>query len=222
MDRTVTGHIPLSLDGRVSGPGGEHDLGWTVRHALTSEARAQLLDVTGTASTALLDGPTYQGFWGFWPAVAGDEDADPRDRLFARWLNEAEKILVSGTLIAARWRNTRIAADDPAEVVRRLRKEEGGDVVVLASHGVIRRLLEAGELDRLSLTLCPELIGAGARLFGDGPAGSSWSLAEATLASSGALCLRYDLIRPAALGRPVIFRSGQRPDNDRISGEEDR
>ena len=23
MDRTVTGHIPLSLDGRVSGPGGE-------------------------------------------------------------------------------------------------------------------------------------------------------------------------------------------------------
>jgi dihydrofolate reductase len=198
MDRTVTGHIPLSLDGRVSGPGGEHDLGWTVRHALTSEARAQLLDVAGPASTVLLDGPTYQGFWGFWPAVAGDEDADPRDRLFARWLNEAEKILVSGTLTAARWRNTRIAADDPAEVVRRLRKEEGGDVVVLASHGVIRRLLEAGELDRLSLTLCPELIGAGARLFGDGPAGSSWSLAEATLASSGALCLRYDLIRPSA------------------------
>jgi dihydrofolate reductase len=198
MDRTVTGHIPLSLDGRVSGPGGEHDLGWTVRHALTSEARAQLLDVTGTATTALLDGQTYQGFWGFWPAVAGDEDADPRDRLFAWWLNEAEKIVVSGTLTAARWRNTRIAADDPAEVVRRLRKEEGGDVVVLASHGVIRRLLEAGELDRLSITLCPELIGAGARLFGDGPAGSSWSLAEATPASSGALCLRYDLIRPSA------------------------
>ena len=59
-------------------------------------------------------------------------------------------------------------------------------------------LRQAGELDRLSITLCPELIGAGARLFGDGPAGSSWSLAEATPTSSGALCLRYDLIRPAA------------------------
>ena len=72
------------------------------------------------------------------------------------------------------------------------------DIVVLASNGVIRRLLEAGELDRLSITLCPELVGAGARLFGEGPAGSSWSLAEATPTSSGALCLRYDLIRPAA------------------------
>jgi dihydrofolate reductase len=198
MDRTVIGHTPLSLDGRVSGPGGEHDMGWTVRHALTGEARAHLLKVTGAATSVLLDGQTYQGFRGFWPAVAGDEDADPRDRLFARWLNAAEKIVVSRTLADAGWRNTRVADDDPAEVIRRLRKEAGGDIVVLASHGIIRRLLEAGELDRLSITLCPELIGAGARLFGDGPAGSSWSLAEARPASSGALCLRYDLIRPAA------------------------
>ena len=217
MDRTVIGHIPLSLDGRVSGPGGQHDMGWTVRHALTGEARAQLLKVTSPATTVLLDGQVYQGFGGFWPAVAGDEDADPRDRLFARWLNEAEKIVVSRTVTEPGWRNTRVTADDPAEIVRRLRKEEGGDIVVLASPGLIRRLLEAGELDRLSITLCPELIGAGARLFGDGPAGSSWSLAEATPTSSGALCLRYDLIRPAARGRPVIFRSGQRPDDERIS-----
>jgi dihydrofolate reductase len=109
-----------------------------------------------------------------------------------------EKIVISHTPIEPGWRNTRVAAGDPADIVRRLRQEDGGDVVVLASHGVIRRLLEAGELDRLSITLCPELIGAGARLFGDGPAGSSWSLAEATPTSSGALCLRYDLIRPAA------------------------
>ena len=217
MDRIVTGHIPLSLDGRVNGPGGEHDLGWTVRHALTGEARAQLLEVTVSASTVLLDGPAYQGFGGLWPAVAGDEDADPRDRLFARWLNGAEKLVLSRTPAESGWRNTRVADDDPAEAVRRLRGQEGGDIVVLASHGIIGRLLEAGELDRLSITLCPELIGAGARLFGDGPAGSSWSLAEATPASSGALCLRYDLIRPAALGRPVIFRSGQRPDSERIS-----
>ena len=139
MDRTVIGHIPLSLDGRVSGPGGEHDMGWTVRHALTGEARAQLLKVTGPATTVLLDGRTYQGFGGFWPAVAGDEDADPRDRLFARWLNEAEKIVVSRTVTEPGWRNTRVTADDPAEIVRRLRKEEGGDIVVLASPGVIRR-----------------------------------------------------------------------------------
>ena len=216
MERTVIGHTPMSLDGRVSGPGGAQDMGWTVRHALTAEARAQLLAVTGAATTVLLDGPTYRGFGGFWPAVAGDEDADPRDRLFARWLNEAEKLVLSRTPAEPGWRNTRVADYDPAEAVRRLRTEDGGDIDVLASHGIIGRLLEAGELDRLSITLCPELIGAGARLFGDGPAGSSWSLAEARPASTGALCLRYDVIRPAAGGRPVIFRSGQRPDHEGV------
>ena len=197
-DRIVTGNISLSLDGRVTGPAGDHDMGWIVPHALTSEARAHLLKITSTASTALLGRKNYQGFAGFWPAVAGDDGADPRDRAFARWLNEADKVVVSRTLTEASWPGSRVVADDPAEVVRRLRKEEGGDIVVLASSSVIRALLEAGELDRLSITLCPELVGAGARLFGDGPAGSSWSLTEVTPAGSGALCLLYDLIRPAA------------------------
>jgi dihydrofolate reductase len=198
MNRTVTGNISLSLDGRVTGPAGDHDMGWVVPHALTDESRAHLLKITRTASTILLGRKNYQGFAGFWPAVAGDEGADPRDRAVARWLNETEKVVVSRTLTEASWPGSRIVADDPAEVVRRLRKEEGGDVVVLASASIIRGLLEAGELDRLSITLCPELVGAGARLFGDGPAGSSWSLTEVTPTGSGALCLLYDLIRPAA------------------------
>jgi dihydrofolate reductase len=196
-DRTVVGNISLSLDGRVAGPAGEYDMGWIVPHALTDESRSHMMKVTGQATTALLGRKNYQGFWAFWPAVADDENADPRDRAFARWLNEVEKVVVSRTLTEAGWHNSRVVADDPAEIVRQLRKQEGGDVVVLASGSVIRNLLEAGELDRLSITLCPELVGAGARLFGDGPAGSSWSLTEATPTSSGALCLLYDLIRPA-------------------------
>jgi dihydrofolate reductase len=187
-------------------------MGWTVRHAACGEARAQLLTVTAAATTALLGRRAYQGLGGFCPAVAGDESADPRDRAFARWLDEVEKVVVSRRLTKAGWRNSRVLAGDPAEIVRHLRTCAGGDIVVLASDGVIRRLLEAGELDRLSITLCPELVGAGARLFGEGPAGSSWSLAEAAPTGSGALCLRYDLIRPAAADD---FRPGRRPHHER-------
>src|SRR5258705_233966 len=132
-DRIVTGNISLSLDGRVTGPAGEHDMGWIVPHALTDESRAHLLRIISAASTVLLGRKNYQGFAGFWPAVAGDDDADPRDRAFARWLNEAEKVVVSRTLTEASWPGSRVVADDPAQVVRRLRQEEGGDIVVLAS-----------------------------------------------------------------------------------------
>ena len=198
--RTVVGNISLSLDGRVAGPGGDYDMTWIVPHALTGGARDHMVQVTGTATTALLGRKNYQGFASFWPAVAEDEEADPRDRSFARWLNEVEKIVFSRTLREAGWRNSRIATAGPAATVRQLRDQPGGDIVVLASSSIIRGLLEAGELDRLSITLCPELPGGGTRLFGDGPAGSSWSLAGVNSTESGAVCLLYDRIRPASQG----------------------
>jgi dihydrofolate reductase len=196
--RTVVANISLSLDGRVAGPAGDYDMSWIVPHAVTDQAREHMVKVTGTATTALLGRKNYQGFSSYWPAVAEDEEADPRDRSFAQWLNSVEKIVFSHTLGQADWRGARITAADPATTVRQLREQDGGDIIVLASASIIRALLEAGELDRLSITLCPELPGGGPRLFGDGPAGSSWSLASMSSTDSGAACLVYDRIRPVS------------------------
>ena len=63
---------------------------------------------------------------------------------------------------------------------------------MLASASIIRARLEAGEQDRLSITVCPKLPGGGAWLFGDGPAGSSWYQTSMTSTESGAICLLYD------------------------------
>ena len=195
--RTVVANISLSLDGRVNGPGGDYDMSWIVPHALTEGAREHMVKVTNPASTALLGRRNYQGFASYWPAVADNPDADPRDRAFAQWLNAVEKVVFSTTLQQAGWPNSRVVADDPAAEVRRLRKQGGGDIIVLASASIIRNLLAAGEVDRLSITLCPALAGGGARLFGDDLPGSAWSLAETTPTDSGAICLLYDRKRPA-------------------------
>jgi dihydrofolate reductase len=194
-NRIVVGNISLSLDGRFTGPAGEHDMSWIAAHAVTGGSRSHMVRVTSAATTALLGRKNYLGFASFWPAVADDEAADPRDRAFAQWLNAVEKVVISSTLQETDWHNSRIAASDPAAAVRQLRKEEGGDIIVLASASVIRDLLEVGELDRLSITLCPELVGGSARLFDDGPAGSSWSLRDMNGTESGAICLLYDRIR---------------------------
>ena len=190
--RRVVANISLSLDGRISGVGGEFDMGWIVPHAVTDAAREHMIRVTGPATTVLLGRKNYQGFGGFWPAVAKDENADPRDRAFSEWLNAVEKVVFSTTLTDAPWENSRIAAADPAAVVRELRAEPGGDIIVLASASVIRALLEAGELDRLSVTLCPEIVGGGRRLLDDGLPAASWSLTDMSTTESGAICLIYD------------------------------
>jgi dihydrofolate reductase len=193
--RTVIGNISLSLDGRVTGPGGEYDMGWIVPHAITDTARDNMVGVTTPATTVLVGRKNYQGFGGYWPSVADNQSADPRDRAFAKWLNAVEKIVFSSTLTEATWENSQIVNADPATLVEELRRQEGGDIIVLASSSVIKGLLRADALDRLSITLCPEVAGGGARLFEDGLPSSSWKLRQNTVTESGALCLLYDRVR---------------------------
>ena len=116
----------------------------------------------------LLGKNNYLGFGSYWPKVADDGSADPRDRAFSKWLNSVEKIVFSSTLKEAAWENSRIVVADPAAVVEELQKQSGGDIIVLASSSIIRSFLQADKLDCLSITLCPEVAGGGARLFDDG------------------------------------------------------
>jgi dihydrofolate reductase len=154
-----------------------------------------MIRVTSPATTALLGRKNYEGFGGYWPTVADDENAPAESRTFSRWLNEVDKVVFSSTLTDTSWQNSRIASTDPVTTVKDLRREEGGDIIVLASSSIIRALLAADELDRLSITLAPELVGGGARLFDETTPATSWSLSHSTPTESGALCLRYDRTR---------------------------
>lgn len=64
----------------------------------------------------------------------------------------------------------------------------------------------SGELDRLSITRCPEIAGGGDRLFEDGLPGTSWTLTDLPTAESGAVHMIYD--RVPATGPN---REGKRP-----------
>jgi len=193
--RRVVANISLSLDGRANGRAGDHDMSWIVPHAISDTAREHMVRITGSATTALLGRKNFEGFGGFWPAVADDENADPRDRAFSAWLNATEKVVFTRTPSESSWTNSRTTAADPAQEVARLRNQDGGDIVVLASISVIRALLDADEVDRLSITLCPHVAGAGAPLFTDGLPATDWSLVDLTTAESGAICLLYDRMR---------------------------
>jgi dihydrofolate reductase len=193
--RRVVGNISLSLDGRVTGPGGDHDMSWVARHAVTDAARELTMRQTSTATTVLLGRKNYEGFFGFWPAVATDESADPRDRALAQWLDSVEKVVFATTLTSLEWSNARLADGDPVAVVEQLRGADGGDIVVQNSVSLIRQLLVADQIDRLTLTFCPEIVGGGKPLFEDGLPMSSWTLTDLATADTGAMCLYYDRLR---------------------------
>jgi dihydrofolate reductase len=193
--RRVTANMSLTLDGRYNGPGGPGDLGAIVPYATTEVARRQLARIWENATTALLGRLNAQGFMGFWPSVAGDENADPRDRGYAKWLVDAEKVVLSTTLTEAPWERTRVVNAPAAEVVAELKAGSGGDILVNNSASVIKALLSADLLDRLYLMICPEIAGGGQRLFEDGLPAAKWTLAHQETGELGEIALVYDRAR---------------------------
>lgn len=195
--RIVVANYSMSLDGYVTGPGGPADMSWVARHAVSEQARDILTRVVN-ATTAVLGRRNAEGFRGYWVPVGQDENADPRDRAYGQWIERVEKVIFSTTQTETDWNNARIVNDDPADVIKELRRQPGGDIVINNSLSLIRALLAADEVDRMIVLLCPELSGGGIRMFEDGFPSTSWTLSDVTTSDSGAVVLQYDRKRESA------------------------
>ncbi|MFI7134749.1 dihydrofolate reductase family protein [Nonomuraea sp. NPDC050153] len=193
--RRVSANISITLDGRYSGPGGRGDLGAIVPYAVTEVARDHLARIWEGATTAVLGRLNAEGFLGFWPSVAEDENADPRDRGYAKWLVDTEKVVLSTTLTEAPWERTRVVNAPAADVVTDLKATGEGGILVNSSAGVIKALLAADLLDRLYLMICPEIVGGGRRLFDDGLPASKWTLTHQETGELGEIAMVYDRAR---------------------------
>jgi dihydrofolate reductase len=183
MSRTVSANITLSLDGYAAGPGG--DMSWLVETALHEQCASGFAGFYRGVDTVLLGRTNYEGFHGFWPAVADDPAADPRSRDLSRWFDAVEKVVVSRTLDTATWTNSRVT-DDLEGTVRTLRTGAGRGIAVMSSVSVIRALLAAELLDELRITRVPAILGEGLALF-DGPLPrSTWTLESVATIPTGA------------------------------------
>ncbi|PRX67521.1 RibD domain-containing protein [Nonomuraea fuscirosea] len=193
--RKVTANLSLTLDGRYHGPGGPGDFAAFAPYVTSEVARDHMNLMWENATTALLGRINAEGFLGYWPSVAEDENADPRDRGYAKWLVDTEKVVFSSTLTEAPWERTRVVNAPAADVVTELKATGAGDILVNSSASIIQPLLAADLLDRLYLMIFPEIAGGGRRLFDDGLPTSAWTLTHQRTGRMGELAMVYDRAR---------------------------
>ena len=193
--RRVSANLALSLDGRYHGPGGPADFGAFAPYVATDTAREHLTRIWSDATTAVLGRVNAEGFLGYWPSVADDPTADPRDRAYARWLVDTEKVVFSTTMTTAPWPRTRLVSGSVADTVAALRTAGTGEILVNSSPSLIKPLLAADLVDRLYLMVLPTVVGAGQRLFEDGLPASTWTLTRLDAGDTGELALVYDRLR---------------------------
>lgn len=191
MTRRVIANIVLTLDGRISGPGGPHDMRHIAPHGASPQGREALSRMT-RATTAILGRANYDGFQGYWPAVADDPEADPRDREFAQWLNSVDKLVFTHQDRPLTWPSSTAVDGAPVDVVRALREDGAGDIRVLSSSSLITQLLAGDEIDVLEITFAPVIVGEGRQLFTQPLPATEWALSQPPVTTdTGAVQARY-------------------------------
>jgi dihydrofolate reductase len=187
-ERSVIAQATLTIDGFTAGP--DDDNSFLFPHVTSEQMSSYSEGNWRGASTAVMGRTNYEGFHGYWPPVATDPEAPPRQRDIAVWLDTVDKVVFSRTLDEATWQNARVASDVESEI-RALKRAPGQHILVLNSASIIQELLRLDLLDELRLHVVPTLLGGGLRLFPDGLPRSDWERTGVFALETGAIALEY-------------------------------
>jgi dihydrofolate reductase len=141
----------------------------------------------------LLGRRTYEQFAGYWPH-AGDEE-----QVVARPLNTKPKYVVSRTVAQPLgWQNSTVLTGDLTEAVAGLKRQDGGDLHVLGSTGLVPALIAHDLVDELRLMVDPVVLGGGKRIFPDDGAKWPLRLVDSQVTGTGAILATYRADRGAS------------------------
>jgi dihydrofolate reductase len=182
------GHI--SLDGYMADLNGQ--INWIRMDEETNKLVKELY--RGAAGT-IYGRKTYELMDPFWPDVLKTREKWPRWIVeYAEWVDEAVKVVVSTTLPASSWKNTRLIKENVVEEIRRVKQEVKGDLLLLASAQLLATLLPAGLVDEVVVTITPVILGEGMPYFKGLKDRVGLKLREERKFSNDVVGLRYGVV----------------------------
>lgn len=175
----------VTLNGYFAGPGG--DLDWAYAHSTDPEFQRWVAGNASTSSTLLLGRVTYEMMAAWWSTPAAAQAAPE----VAKGMNAAEKLVASRKSKKLSWASSRLLDGELVEAVRALKRQRGGDIVVLGSGSIVAQLAAANLVDAYQLVVKPVALGGGETLFQGVEAGVELRLTSARPFKDGNLVLDY-------------------------------
>ena len=175
----------ISLDGIISPETTDNDYangGWTSPYR-SPEGAAALAERYGKKFDLLLGRTTYDLWSTFWPKMKGGPFADN--------LNAATKYVATHRPDSLEWGPVKSLGTDAIEGIRRLKSEDGPDLIVCGSSTLTRVLIEQGLVDEIVLGVYPLTFGKGKRCFPDGAALRKFTLVSSMSTPTGVLLNTY-------------------------------
>ena len=183
----------VSLDGVVQDPTGEEGFrhgGWFAQVGdkdRDERAKVMLEEALG-AEAFLLGRRSYEFLAARWPSRNGELADRP---------NSLPKYVVSSTIQDPKWNNSTVLKGDVINQVAKLKQDLDGDIVVPASHQLVRTLMEHDLVDQLRLMVHPVALGAGERLFDEVNDDQSMRLLDTRTVGDSLVFLAYEVVSEA-------------------------
>jgi dihydrofolate reductase len=186
--RKLVVNTMISLDGVMQAPGGPDEDptgGFTLGGWGATYIDEEMMQrVAESAPYELLLGRgTYEIFAAHWPYDQGP---------IADQLNNTRKHVASTTLERVDWTNSTLIAGEVAEHVASLKSQDGPEIQVHGSPGLIQTLLEHDLVDEFRMWIFPVVIGTGKRFFGEGTIPAALRLVDSQVSKTGVTINVYE------------------------------
>lgn len=178
------------MDGVLQAPGGPYEDqsnnftwgGWSF-HYWDDLMNQTMGEIMSQPYDLLLGRRTYEIFAAHWPYQKGDPIAEK--------FNGIQKYVVANQPIELPWQNSTLITGDITAELKKLKEQDGPDLLVNGSGKLVQTLLQHQLVDVLHTWTFPITIGTGKRLFVEGTQPVQWKLTGAKIATTGVIIASY-------------------------------
>jgi dihydrofolate reductase len=210
MRRITVGGM-VSLDGVMQAPGAPSEdptkgfkFGGWVTPYFDHEFGEEVDRLFSEKFDLLLGRKTYEIFAAYWPYY----DEKKEDGGIAKLFNQIKKYVVSRSGdVDTSWAGS-VLLRDIADV-KRLRQEDGPNLVTQGSTELVHALLAEDLVDGLTIFTIPVVLGSGKKLFADGSAPHTYKRTAARVASTGIMVASYERDGEIEIGNTELNSSSK-------------
>jgi dihydrofolate reductase len=160
-------NFQMTVDGFVADLAGKNDWqlwDWSEEWNWDNGLKAYFTNMVEDVDCILLSRKmAEEGFIEHWARAAARTD-DPR-YAFAKKINGTPKLVFSRTIEKAEWSNTKLAKGGLKEIVNRLKRQEGKNMIVFGGANLLSNLIREDLIDEYHLFVNPVVIGEGISVF---------------------------------------------------------
>jgi dihydrofolate reductase len=184
----------ISLDGVIQHSADDDGFpysDWTAPYR-TPAGRDAVLAAQCERFDLLLGRRTYDLWSGYWPKAPSSPMADG--------INAATKYVATHRPESLEWGPFEGVGPDIVKGIRRIKSQDGPDLILWGSSTLTSTLLDNGLADEVVLLVYPVLLGTGKRFFAEGAPPRSFELASTKSFPSGIIFSTYKLAGPLKKG----------------------